>query len=88
MELRYKRRFERDLRRLRDANLLARVERVIADVHAACEIADVRGIAALQGSAVHYRIRIGDYRLGIEIGDGAPILVRFRHRRDFYQGFP
>ena len=36
----------------------------------------------------HYRIRIGDYRLGIALEGDVVVLVRFRHRSDFYRGFP
>ena len=36
----------------------------------------------------HYRIRIGDYRLGLEMDGDVAVLVRFRHRREFYRYFP
>ena len=88
MELRYERRFERDLRRIRDASLLRRVEQAIGNLQAASVVDDVRGLAPLSGSVVHYRIRIGDYRLGIKVEGETVIVVRFRHRRDFYRGFP
>ena len=35
-----------------------------------------------------YRIRVGDYRVGIEVEDGVAILLRFGHRRDIYRSFP
>ena len=88
MELRYERRFERDLGRIRDSALRSRVERAIVDLETASVIDDVRGIGQLRGSAAHYRVRIGDYRLGIEVAGKAAVLVTFGHRRDFYRGFP
>lgn len=88
MELRYERRFERDLGRIRDAALRLRVERAIVDLEMASAIDDVRGIVQLRGSPAHYRVRIGDYRLGIEVAGEAAVLVTFGHRRDFYRDFP
>ncbi|NPA92437.1 MAG: type II toxin-antitoxin system RelE/ParE family toxin, partial [Chloroflexi bacterium] len=35
-----------------------------------------------------YRIRLGDYRLGLEIEGDTVVFVRFLHRRDIYRYFP
>lgn len=88
MEVRTERGFDRDVRGMRDQRLLDRVDRSVADLEAALSIDEVRGIAQLQGSPGHYRIRIGDYRLGLALEDGAVVLIRFGHRRDFYRRFP
>ncbi len=89
MDVRYERRFERDLNRTRNNPALRRrVEAVITELEAAPAITSVRGADRLQGSTAHYRIRIGNYRLGIEVEGTTAILVRLRHRRDFYRGFP
>ncbi|MBP1468695.1 type II toxin-antitoxin system RelE/ParE family toxin [Candidatus Chloroploca sp. M-50] len=36
----------------------------------------------------YYRIRIGDYRLGLFVEDDTITVVRFLHRRDIYRYFP
>lgn len=79
---------ERDLSRLRDQGLQQRVEQVIALLKAAASLGDVSGVVKLSGFAHHYRIRIGDYRLGFSLEEGRVVLYRFLHRRDFYRHFP
>ncbi len=79
----------RDLRRVNDAALNRRVERKIAELASASaigEVSEVRRLSTRRGR--HYRIRIGDYRLGVTVVNDVAFLVRFRHRSDFYRGFP
>lgn len=42
----------------------------------------------MEANDTYYRIRVGDYLLGIEMDGDIAILQRFGHRRDFYCGFP
>lgn len=88
MELEYEVGFRRDLRRLRNAALRVRVERTIADLEAASAITAISGVESIRGHSGYYRIRIGDYRLGMAVEGEALVLVRFLHRRDIYRSFP
>ncbi|MCB0846226.1 MAG: type II toxin-antitoxin system RelE/ParE family toxin [Bacteroidetes bacterium] len=49
----------------------------------------------LQGFENYYRIKLGDYRIGIEIekspentGEEIVTFIRFIHRKDIYRYFP
>ncbi len=88
MEIRYERRFTRDLRRVRSDRELRRLNRKIAEIERASSLFEVSNVAKLAGSENHYRIKLGDYRLGIELDGQTAILQRYGHRRDFYRGFP
>ena len=69
MRIRYKPGFRRDIRRIRDADTIRRINSVIADLcdaNSIGEVSNIRRIRAARGS--HYRVRIGDYRLGRNIG--------------------
>ena len=88
MEVRYHRRFDRDLGRIRDRALSRSVEQVIEELKAASNITDVRNVVKMVGWERHYRIRVGNYRLGLEMDGDVAILTRFRHRREFYRYFP
>ena len=88
MEIEYTPTFERDLRRARNAQLRARIERLIGTLRAASSLATVSGVRRLTGPGSNYRIRIGDYRLGIALDGDTVILVRLLHRRDIYRHFP
>jgi len=49
---------------------------------------DVPQVKALIGNPGRYRIRWGDYRIGLEVKGDAVELVRVLHRRDFYRYYP
>ena len=88
MEVEFTSSFTRDLRRLRNADLRGRVERIIEEMERAPEIAAVAGAAKLKGLGQHYRIRVGDYRIGLSMEGDTAIVTRFLHRRDIYRYFP
>ena len=89
MKLETRRSFTRDISRIRNQSLLDRIERKIAEMEAADAITEVSSVEKLSSwSGSDYRIRIGNYRLGVTIEDEVAILVRFGHRSDFYQSFP
>ena len=51
-------------------------------------IADIPNIKKLSGFKYHYRVRIGDYRIGIMIINDEVLFERFLHRKDIYKRFP
>ncbi len=88
MQVEYGNRFARDLRRVNNKNLLRKIQSKIEDLEAASSLRDITGVKKLQAVDNSYRIRIWDYRLGIELMGNKVELVRFLHRRDFYRSFP
>jgi mRNA interferase RelE/StbE len=80
--------FAKDLRDIRDKALRKRVGVAIETLEQAQDLGSVRGIVKLEGSDVHYRLRIGDYRMGIILEGDVIILARFLHRKDIYRCFP
>ena len=81
--------FVRDARRIRDADSRRRVGRVIEELEATSSITEVPNIYRITASSGrYYRIRIGDYRLGIALESDVVVLVRFMHRREIYRKFP
>jgi mRNA interferase RelE/StbE len=49
---------------------------------------EVSNLAKLSGSSGFYRIRVGDYRIGIAVEEDEVEFVRCLHRRDIYRHFP
>ena len=80
--------FIRDLRRVREANIRRRVRRTIEALETASTIAEFTGATKIRAEGRFYRIRVGDYRIGVAVESDAVILVRFLHRRDIYRFFP
>ena len=78
----------RDLRGLRDAQILARIRTAIEEVENAASLSELAQLTRLQGGGNFYRIRVGDYRLGLIVENDTVIFVRCLHRREIYRYFP
>ena len=88
MKLVFKESFARDLKAIRDKDLLARIGRVIESVEKATILEEISQIRKLREQGGYYRIRIGQYRIGLILEDSNVIFVRCLHRRDVYRYFP
>ena len=89
MKIIFDKSFLKSIRKIKDAELKRRLEVVISEVEEAKGLKEIPNIKKMQGFDSFYRIRIGDYRLGIELE--AKDQVRFilvSHRRNIYDEFP
>jgi mRNA interferase RelE/StbE len=80
--------FLRDLRKLSDEDVQKKVREAILAVEAATDLRDTPNLKKLSGSGPYFRIRIGDYRIGMRVEDDLVTFVRVLHRRDIYRYFP
>lgn len=88
MTVRFRTSFARDLKAIKDRAVLRRVQQVIAEVEEATAVQEISGLTKLSGSQQFYRIRLGDYRIGLSLEGGTIEFVRCLHRRDIYRYFP
>lgn len=88
MKVLFRRSFERDLKKTRDRTVLAQVRSAIENVESADGLLDVHNLEKMSGSSGYYRIRIGDYRIGVAIDGDEVEFVRCLHRREIYRYFP
>ena len=88
MNVAYEAAFLRDLKRVRSKQLRRQVSQAIDNVKLAADIRDISSLKKLGGYETFYRIRIGDYRIGVEIVGDTVIFVRCLHRKDIYRYFP
>ena len=79
--------FVRDLRRSGNRKLRENVQRKVEELERASSFWDIPGVKKLRGANNLYRIRIGSYRLTVEVIGNRLTLLRFRHRRDIYRSF-
>lgn len=49
---------------------------------------DIQNVKAMKNYPKRYRIRIGDFRIGIEIQGDTVEVMRLLHRKEFYRYFP
>ncbi len=88
MNIAFEASFARDLKRIKNAQILARVQQVIQELKSASSLDDIQNLKKLQGYATLYRLRLGDYRIGLEMVEDQLVLVRILHRKDIYRYFP
>ncbi len=87
MTTEFKTSFARDLRSLAGKNLRRRLQEIIDLVEKAAGPEDIPNLKKLRGTTDLYRIRMGEYRVGIIIQGGRVTFVRCLHRREIYRYF-
>ena len=88
MQVEPSRLFRQDVRRLGSAELRRRLDLVIQELRAADNITQVTGVSRMTARGEHYRIRVGEYRLGITMDGATAVLRRFLPRGELYRRFP
>jgi mRNA interferase RelE/StbE len=88
VKVKFESKFAKDLRNIRDDKLLAKIKEIIIECKTAQSLNELKNVKKLQGYDTFYRIRIGDYRMGIEVLNDELIFTRFLHRKDVYKYFP
>lgn len=88
MNTSFRKSFSRDLKKIKDEDVLTRVREAIEEVEEAGELNDLNNVKKLSGTSDCYRIRIGDYRIGIVCEGETVEFVRCLPRRDLYRYFP
>jgi mRNA interferase RelE/StbE len=79
--------FKKDLGKVPEL-IRHRVPEVICACEQAKSVRELPGIKKLKGNTHAYRIRIGDYRVGIFVGVSRVVFVAISNRKDFYKHFP
>lgn len=88
MKVEFKESFLKDLRPVKDKNLLSRVKETIENLEKAEKLEEISNLKKLKGEHGYYRIRVGDYRVGLKIESGEVTFVRMLNRKDVYRYFP
>jgi mRNA interferase RelE/StbE len=89
LEVQYRQVFLKDLKQLKSSTSYQRIYDLafttLEEINTLEEIPDIK---AMRGYAGRYRIRIGNYRIGIEVNGDVIEVMRVLHRREFYRYFP
>jgi len=88
MDIEIRKSFSKDVDKIRDKKLLSVISETIGLIENAASVREIRQIKKIEGSKNHYRIRIGDYRMGLLIENKTVFIVRFLHRKEIYKYFP
>ena len=89
MRILYTKSFDRDIGDVKNnPEMKKRLLEVIGRLGEVESLDEVHGIKKIEGYESYYRLRIGDYRLGIKLAEDTLELIRFLHRKDIYRRFP
>ena len=80
--------FLSDVKKLRDGKVRYSVAQAITRVERASTVANIPSLKRLSGHHSYFRIRIGDWRIGLKIDLDTVTFVRCLHRREIYRFFP
>lgn len=86
MKIEFRESFVKDLKRV-DLPVKRQVKELIERVEKASNFPSLENVKKFKGAENYYRIRLGDYRVGIVFEKEALIFVRFLHRKDIYRYF-
>ena len=88
MKVFFRESFAKDLAVLTDDKLLGRIKEAIVRVEQARTFQDISNLKRLEASGKYYRIRVGEYRLGLVFEKGGLVFVRCLDRKEIYRYFP
>jgi mRNA interferase RelE/StbE len=88
-EVEYKKRFLKELSKLPEA-IQAQAEKIVFEDLICENPFDLRYLEQMRGYIGRYKIRIGQYRIGITVDKEKKVVVcnRIAHRKDIYRLFP
>ena len=89
MEVKYKKSFIKDFNKLGDRKDQEAIHQIcFGDVPEISELSEIKNLKKMKGYNQYYRIRKGNFRIGIKFEDDCIIFMRVLKREDIYKYFP
>lgn len=85
----FKKAFLKDLEKLNEDDA-RKIKKIVFDSFPkATNLSELPNVKKLKGNSSFYRMRVGDYRIGLEVRSPDQIVFyRVLHRKDIYKYFP
>ena len=81
--------FNKSIDKIRDIKVKELITKIIISIENADSVDKIPQIRKMTGWQNYYRIKYGDYRIGIELEINNTIrLIIVAHRKDIYRNFP
>ena len=88
MQVEYRQLFLKDLKKLKKQPIYKRIFQLAFEIiPLAANLEVLSNIKAMKGYPHRYRIRVGDYRIGIEVQEDKVEIMPVLNRREFYRYF-
>ena len=88
MKTGFKTSFAKDLKSIKSKAVLETVAKLIENIEAAQHLRAVPDVKKLKAKGNYYRIKLGDYRVGITVTKDEVTFVRCLDRKEIYRYFP
>ena len=88
MKVEFSNGFARDIGRISNQSIRARIEKAIEQIERIDNFTEASNVKKLRAGGNHFRIRVGNYRIGFRLENDTVVFTRCLPRRDFYQRFP
>ena len=80
--------FEKDISKITDAKLALKLRDLIDELENCKSLGDVANLKKMVVKGNYYRIRVGNFRLGLKTESNTITLLRFLDRKEIYRYFP
>jgi mRNA interferase RelE/StbE len=81
--------FQKDINKINDAKIKLAVAEIIENIRKSENLSAITNLKKLTGYKDFYRIKSGNYRIGLEYTkDHEVILIRFLDRKEIYRKWP
>lgn len=88
MKILFETSFEKDIRKITDYEIKTLVLQTIQNVKNATALREIKNLKKLHSFKDYYRIKINNYRIGLELVKDTFIFVRCLNRKEVYRYFP
>ncbi|MCC5906600.1 MAG: type II toxin-antitoxin system RelE/ParE family toxin [Balneolaceae bacterium] len=88
MIVRFHKAFTKDLSKIKDKATREKIKKAILKMEKAPSPDKITNLKAIKGEKDAYRLRAGDYRIGLYLKTDVLELVRVAHRKSIYDIFP
>ena len=80
--------FEKDIKKIKDKLILLKLKGIIEFCLDVQQLSQIPNAKKMTGFKNYYRIKLGDFRIGIRIENDEIIFERILHRKEIYRFFP
>ena len=88
MKIRFEKTFAKDVDKIRDKSVLKKLRVVISTIESTDLVQNIPNLKKIEGYTSFFRVKLGDYRLGLQMSRKEVVFVRILHRKDIYRHFP
>jgi mRNA interferase RelE/StbE len=81
--------FQKDVSKISDQKIKQSIAEIVKDVQQTESLLTIKNLKKLTGYKDFYRIRLGDYRIGLRYTENQELIfIRFLNRKDIYKRWP